>query len=72
MPQFTVFICVLFILPTAHPVTAESMNYASAAIGFILLLVGTTWVLWGRHHFKGPISEVEEGEEVIEDEKVVQ
>lgn len=71
MLQFTVFVCVLFILPTAQPVTAESMNYAIAAVGFILLLVGSTWVLWGRHHFNGPVSEID-NEVIVEDEKVVE
>lgn len=70
--QFTVFICVLFILPTAQPVTADDMNYSIAAIGAVFLLVGLSWLFWGRFHFKGPVSEISEGEPevVAEDEKI--
>ncbi|TFK89396.1 amino acid transporter [Polyporus arcularius HHB13444] len=57
---FTVFICVLFILPTAHPTTALNMNYAIVAIGAVVLLVSACWVLWGRFHFVGPVKTVEE------------
>ncbi|EIM82927.1 amino acid transporter [Stereum hirsutum FP-91666 SS1] len=68
---FTVFICVLFILPTAQPVTADDMNYSIAAIGAVFILVGLSWLFWGRFHFKGPVSEIDQGEEVVvEDEKV--
>ena len=58
--QFTVFICVLFVLPTAHPTTALNMNYAVVAIGGVLLLVGACWAFWGRFHFSGPVKTVEE------------
>lgn len=68
--QFTVFICILFILPTAQPVTADDMNYSIAAIGAVFLLVGLTWLFWGRFHFKGPASELDQREEVaVKDEK---
>lgn len=68
--QFTVFICILFILPTAQPVTAEDMNYSIAAIGAVVLLVGLTWLFWGRFHFKGPVQEVVEGEcATVEEDK---
>lgn len=56
---FTVFICVLFILPTAHPVNSQNMNYAVVAVGGILILVGLTWVFWGRYTFKGPVHTVD-------------
>ncbi|TFY50306.1 hypothetical protein EVG20_g11596 [Dentipellis fragilis] len=36
LTQFTVFICVLFVLPTARPVTAQNMNYAIVAVGGII------------------------------------
>ncbi|KAF8909728.1 amino acid transporter [Gymnopilus junonius] len=52
---FTVFICVLFILPTAHPVNQSNMNYAIVSVGGIFLIVGFTWLLWGRHRFSGPV-----------------
>ena len=54
-PQFTVFICVLFILPTAHPTTALNMNYSIVAIGAVFVLVGACWAFWGRFRFRGPV-----------------
>ena len=53
------FICVLFILPTAHPVNSQNMNYAVVAIGAVMLIVGACWILWGRFHFMGPMKTVE-------------
>ena len=61
--QFTVFICVLFVLPTAHPTTALNMNYAVVAIGGVLLLVGACWAFWGRFRFVGPVQTVRAGDE---------
>ncbi|KAF9045379.1 amino acid transporter [Panaeolus papilionaceus] len=52
---FIIFICVLFVLPTAQPVNQQDMNYAIVSVGSILLLVGLTWFFWGRHTFKGPV-----------------
>jgi hypothetical protein len=57
--QFGILICVLFVLPTAYPVTVENMNYAVVAIGGILLLTVANWSVWGRHSFKGPVATVE-------------
>ncbi|KAI0733308.1 amino acid transporter [Fomitopsis betulina] len=66
---FTVFICVLFVLPTSYPVDALNMNYAIVAIGGVILIVCLCWLAWGRKHFKGPVSTLaEEAEE--EDRKV--
>ena len=68
--QFTVFICVLFVLPTAYPVNALNMNYAVVAIGGVILLVSLCWLVWGHRHFRGPVStiveEVEEGDRKVE------
>lgn len=49
--QFIIFICVLFVLPTARPVTPSNMNYAVVSVGGIFLIVGLAWVTWGRTHF---------------------
>ena len=49
------FICVLFVLPTASPVTKLDMNYAIVAIGGVVLLVALVWIAWGRHNFSGPM-----------------
>jgi hypothetical protein len=53
--QFTIFICVLFILPTAHPVNQLNMNYAIVAVGGVMLLVVLMWLFWGRSRFSGPV-----------------
>ncbi|EPQ50519.1 hypothetical protein GLOTRDRAFT_50528, partial [Gloeophyllum trabeum ATCC 11539] len=57
---FTVFICVLFILPTSYPVNSINMNYAVLAIGAVMLLVTFAWVAFGRYRFVGPVRTVEE------------
>ncbi|THU84916.1 amino acid transporter [Dendrothele bispora CBS 962.96] len=67
---FTVFICVLFILPTAHPVTKDNMNYAIVSVGGIMLVVAATWILWGRFRFKGPVhTNIVLGDQSSADEK---
>ncbi|KAL5492928.1 hypothetical protein ACEPAI_4376 [Sanghuangporus weigelae] len=55
---FTVFVCVLFILPTAHPTNAQNMNYAIVAIGGLLVITTSMWVFWGRSRFIGPVKTV--------------
>ncbi|CAE6421137.1 unnamed protein product [Rhizoctonia solani] len=56
---FTVFVCVLFILPTSMPVNALNMNYSIVAIGAVLGLILISWMFYGRYHFKGPVSTVD-------------
>ncbi|KAJ1301650.1 hypothetical protein OPQ81_008891 [Rhizoctonia solani] len=56
---FTVFVCVLFILPTSMPVDALNMNYSIVAIGAVLILILSSWVFYGQYHFKGPVSTVD-------------
>nr|GAT50889.1 amino acid metabolite permease [Mycena chlorophos] len=70
---FTVFICILFVLPTAHPVNALNMNYAVVAVGGLMVLVLFMWVVWGRGRFKGPVFTadlVDEKEVAYTEEKV--
>jgi len=48
---FGVFVCVLFILPTYHPVTAENMNVSEMRVTpflYIDLLIDTSWKVRGR------------------------
>ena len=66
--QFTVFICVLFILPTATPVSQLNMNYAIVAIGGIVIIVGMVWIFWGRFHFSGPVRTISQDHYVDEKE----
>lgn len=53
VPGQFIFICVLFILPTARPVTRSDMNYAVVSVGGIFLIVGLVWVTWGQTRFVG-------------------
>ncbi|KAL5513726.1 hypothetical protein ACEPAH_4126 [Sanghuangporus vaninii] len=55
---FTVFVCVLFILPTVRPTNAQNMNYAIVAIGGLLVITTSMWVFWGRSRFIGPVKTV--------------
>lgn len=59
---FTVFVCILFILPTAVPVNSLNMNYAVVAIGGLLLFTILAWAFYGRLHFKGPRRTADETE----------
>ena len=51
---FLLFAAITFNFPTSYPVTHESMNYTSAAIGVIGLIATVTWLTTGRKHFAGP------------------
>jgi hypothetical protein len=52
---FIALMSVLFILPTARPVTALNMNYAVVAIGGLIVLVTVQYVLWGRKVYNGVV-----------------
>lgn len=51
---FLLFACVDFNFPQEGPVTADNMNYCSAAFGVIGLISVVTWVVDGRKNFTGP------------------
>ncbi|KAE8146920.1 amino acid/polyamine transporter I [Aspergillus avenaceus] len=53
---FLLFAAITFNFPTTHPVTHESMNYTSAAVGVIALISTITWFTTGRKDFTGPAS----------------
>ena len=64
---WVVFICVLFILPTTEAAvpwssqfSLKTFNYAPAAVGTVIVLVGSWWFLSARHWFKGPLRTVED------------
>ncbi|KAI3997527.1 hypothetical protein MKX01_008134 [Papaver californicum] len=50
---------VLFSLPVAYPITRDTFNYTPAAIGGLLILVVSWWVLDARYWFKGPITNID-------------
>jgi amino acid transporter len=59
------FISIIFCLPTANPVSKETLNYTPVAVGIILFFTLGSWVVWARKWFTGPIKQVD-GRVVIE------
>ncbi|KAG1819222.1 amino acid transporter [Suillus subaureus] len=53
--SFCVFVCILFVLPTAYPANVLNMNYAIVAVGGLLVIITINWFWWGKHSFKGPV-----------------
>jgi len=56
---FGVFVCILFVLPTARPTTSINMNYSIVAVGALLVIVAVAWLAWGHRQFRGPVQTVE-------------
>jgi len=56
------FITVIFCLPTANPVTSQTINYTVVAVGIIAIFSNAVWLLTARKWFVGPRREVEEVE----------
>lgn len=63
---FLLFTVITFNFPGVSPVTAENMNYTSAAVGFVMLVALVTWLTTGRKYFRGPQS----GGVVLDGEKM--
>ena len=47
-------ICVLFILPTASPITATTFNYTIVAVAVVLGGAALWWFVSARKWFTGP------------------
>jgi amino acid transporter len=56
------FITVAFCLPTANPVTSQTLNYTVVAVGIIATFSLSAWILWAHRWFVGPVKEVQEAE----------
>jgi len=56
---WTLFVSIIFILPTVRPVTADTMNYAAVFLVFILLAAAVFWYAGGRRYYTGPIVEAQ-------------
>jgi hypothetical protein len=52
-------ISILFSLPVSYPITIETLNYTPVAVGCLLIIVLSYWIISGRHWFKGPITNIE-------------
>jgi amino acid transporter len=59
---WVVFIAVLFMLPTAKPVTAQTFNYTPVVVLGATLVLTLAWALGARKWFKGPRSQGSEKE----------
>ncbi|THH17487.1 hypothetical protein EW146_g3330 [Bondarzewia mesenterica] len=57
---WTLFVTVLFSIPTVLPVTKETMNYAAVITGGVVILSGIWYILGGRYHYHGPTSNLHE------------
>jgi hypothetical protein len=51
---WVVFITVLFMLPTANPVTLSSFNYTPVAVLVVLGFAGIWWLVSAKNWFTGP------------------
>jgi amino acid permease (GABA permease) len=51
---WVVIISVLFMLPTASPITAKNFNYTVVAVAVVLGFAGTWWLVSARKWFTGP------------------
>jgi hypothetical protein len=50
------FITILFVLPTAYPVTATNFNYTIVALSIVIGGAAVWWALGARRWFVGPQS----------------
>lgn len=53
------FISIIFCLPTANPVTSQTLNYTPVAVGIVAAWGFGSWFLWARRWFTGPIKQIE-------------
>jgi len=56
------FITIIFCLPTANPVTSQTLNYTVVAVGIIAVFSLGSWFLWAHRWFVGPVREVQEAQ----------
>ena len=59
---WTLFVTIIFILPTVRPVGGDTMNYAIAFLGAILIFAAIFWYLTGKKYYTGPLIEAEVAE----------
>jgi amino acid permease (GABA permease) len=54
------FVCVVFVLPTAYPITASNFNYTIVAVAVVVGGAWLWWMLGARHWFTGPRHTIDE------------
>ncbi|KIJ60931.1 hypothetical protein HYDPIDRAFT_42996 [Hydnomerulius pinastri MD-312] len=57
--SWTLFVVVIFSLPTVFPVTRENMNYASVITVGVVVLSGVWYILSAHRHYHGPTSNLD-------------
>lgn len=60
--SWTLFVCVIFSLPTVLPVTRENMNYASVITIGVIVVTGVWYILSAHRHYHGPSSNLTNAE----------
>lgn len=63
---WTLFVSIIFILPTALPVAADTMNYACVFLVAILVFAAVYWYAYGKRVYTGPLIETVDGERVVD------
>ena len=63
---WTLFVSIIFIMPTIRPVTANNMNYAIVFLAFILLCAMVWWYIRGKKVYTGPVVEAEVLDEEVD------
>ena len=48
---WVIFICVLFVLPPAYPITVSTFNYAPVAVVVVIIFSAVSWQIGGKTHF---------------------
>ncbi|KAL8806853.1 MAG: hypothetical protein Q9182_001113 [Xanthomendoza sp. 2 TL-2023] len=56
---WTLFASIIFILPTVRPVAGDTMNYAIAFLGAILIFSAFFWYIAGKQYYTGPLIEAQ-------------
>jgi amino acid permease (GABA permease) len=66
---WVIAICILFVLPTASPITATTFNYTIVAVLVVVGLATVWWLASARHWFTGPrqnlIEKAAQGEQTM-------
>jgi len=65
---WTLFVCVIFSMPTIMPVTKDNMNYASVITIGVIVIAGFWYLISARHHYHGPISNLPKSHEAASKE----
>ncbi|KAK6115116.1 hypothetical protein DH2020_007385 [Rehmannia glutinosa] len=46
------------LVAVAYPITQETLNYTPVAVGGLLILTVSSWILSARHWFRGPVTNI--------------